>query len=204
MQGIELRIKGKVQGVGFRPFVWLLANQYGLNGDVNNDGQGVLIRFVSPPANALEQFLSDLQNKLPPLAQITDITQRTIDWPEAATVTSFTIRESENNQMDTQIIPDAATCPHCLADLFDPNNRRYHYPFTNCTHCGPRFTIIKAFLTTEKTRRCLFFRFAHNVKKNTKIPLIVVFMLNPMLVRSAALISGYKIANKRLLLMKQH
>ena len=144
MQGIELRIKGKVQGVGFRPFVWLLANQYGLNGDVNNDGQGVLIRFVSPPANALEQFLSDLQNKLPPLAQITDITQRAIDWPDAATVTSFTIRESENNQMDTQIIPDAATCPHCLADLFDPNNRRYHYPFTNCTHCGPRFTIIKA------------------------------------------------------------
>ena len=124
MQGIELRIKGKVQGVGFRPFVWLLANQYGLNGDVNNDGQGVLIRFVSPPADALEQFLSDLQNKLPPLAQITDVTQRTIDWPDAATVTSFTIRESENNQMDTQIIPDAATCPHCLADLFDPNNRR--------------------------------------------------------------------------------
>ena len=128
MQGIELRIKGKVQGVGFRPFVWLLANQYGLNGDVNNDGQGVLIRFVSPPSGSLEQFLSDLQNKLPPLAQITDITQRTIDWPEAATVTSFTIRESENNQMDTQIIPDAATCPHCLADLFDPNNRRYPLP----------------------------------------------------------------------------
>ena len=144
MQGIELRIKGKVQGVGFRPFVWLLANQYKLNGDVNNDGQGVLVRFVSPPADALEQFLSNLQNKLPPLAQITDITQRPIDWPAATAVTGFTIRESENNQMDTQIIPDAATCPHCLADLFDPNNRRYHYPFTNCTHCGPRFTIIKA------------------------------------------------------------
>jgi len=76
MQGIELRIKGKVQGVGFRPFVWILANQYKLNGDVNNDGQGVLVRFVSPPTDALEQFLSDLQNKLPPLAQITDITQR--------------------------------------------------------------------------------------------------------------------------------
>ena len=89
MQGIELRIKGKVQGVGFRPFVWLLANQYGLNGDVNNDGQGVLIRFVSPPANAIEQFLSDLQNKLPPLAQITDITQRAIDWPEATAVTGL-------------------------------------------------------------------------------------------------------------------
>ena len=170
MQGIELRIKGKVQGVGFRPFVWLLANQYGLNGDVNNDGQGVLIRFVSPPANAIEQFLSDLQNKLPPLAQITDITQRAIDWPDAATVTSFTIRESENNQMDTQIIPDAATCPHCLADLFDPNNRRYHYPFTNCTHCGPRFTIIKAIPYDRKNTAMSVFLFCPQCEKEYKDP----------------------------------
>ena len=170
MHGIELRIKGKVQGVGFRPFVWLLANQYGLNGDVNNDGQGVLIRFVSPPANAIEQFLSDLQNKLPPLAQITDITQRAIDWPDAATVTSFTIRESENNQMDTQIIPDAATCPHCLADLFDPNNRRYHYPFTNCTHCGPRFTIIKAIPYDRKNTAMSVFPLCPQCEKEYKDP----------------------------------
>ena len=170
MQGIELRIKGKVQGVGFRPFVWLLANQYKLNGDVNNDGQGVLVRFVSPPTDALEQFLSDLQNKLPPLAQITDITQRTIDWPEAATVTSFTIRESENNQMDTQIIPDAATCPHCLADLFDPNNRRYHYPFTNCTHCGPRFTIIKAIPYDRKNTAMSVFPLCPQCEKEYKDP----------------------------------
>ena len=170
MQGIELRIKGKVQGVGFRPFVWLLANQYKLNGDVNNDGQGVLIRFVSPPANTLEKFLSDLQNKLPPLAQITDITQRSIDWPEAATVTSFTIRESENNQMDTQIIPDAATCPHCLADLFDPNNRRYHYPFTNCTHCGPRFTIIKAIPYDRKNTAMSVFPLCPQCEKEYKDP----------------------------------
>jgi len=86
MQGIELRIKGKVQGVGFRPFVWILANQYKLNGDVNNDGQGVLVRFVSPPTDALEQFLSDLQNKLPPLAQITDITQRALLSEKAKTI----------------------------------------------------------------------------------------------------------------------
>lgn len=170
MQGIELRIKGKVQGVGFRPFVWLLANQYGLNGDVNNDGQGVLIRFVSPPANALEQFLSDLQNKLPPLAQITDITQRQIDWTEATAVTGFTIRESENNQMDTQIIPDAATCPHCLADLFDPNNRRYHYPFTNCTHCGPRFTIIKAIPYDRKNTAMSVFPLCPQCEKEYKDP----------------------------------
>lgn len=170
MQGIELRIKGKVQGVGFRPFVWLLANQYKLKGDVNNDGQGVLVRFISPPADALEQFLSDLQNKLPPLAQITDITQRAIDWPEATAITGFTIRESENNQMDTQIIPDAATCPHCLADLFDPNNRRYHYPFTNCTHCGPRFTIIKAIPYDRKNTAMASFPLCPQCEKEYKDP----------------------------------
>ena len=170
MQGIELRIKGKVQGVGFRPFVWILANQYKLNGDVNNDGQGVLVRFVSPPTDALEQFLSDLQNKLPPLAQITDITQRAIDWPEATAITGFTIRESENNQMDTQIIPDAATCPHCLADLFDPNNRRYHYPFTNCTHCGPRFTIIKAIPYDRKNTAMSVFPLCPQCEKEYKDP----------------------------------
>ena len=170
MQGIELRIKGKVQGVGFRPFVWLLANQYGLNGDVNNDGQGVLVRFVSPPTDALEQFLSDLQNNPPPLAQITNITQRAIDWPEATAITGFTIRESENNQMDTQIIPDAATCPHCLADLFDPNNRRYHYPFTNCTHCGPRFTIIKAIPYDRKNTAMSVFPLCPQCEKEYKDP----------------------------------
>ena len=170
MQGIELRKKGKVQGVGFRPFVWLLANQYKLNGDVNNDGQGVLVRFVSPPTDALEQFLSDLQNNPPPLAQITNITQRAIDWPEATAITGFTIRESENNQMDTQIIPDAATCPHCLADLFDPNNRRYHYPFTNCTHCGPRFTIIKAIPYDRKNTAMSVFPLCPQCEREYKDP----------------------------------
>ena len=144
MQGIELRIKGKVQGVGFRPFVWLLANQYGLHGDVNNDGQGVLIRLLEPTEQQLQPFLHDLQTKLPPLALITDIQQQEKPWKNPPHFEGFEIRESENNAMDTQIVPDAATCPACLKDLFDPTNRRYHYPFTNCTHCGPRFTIIKA------------------------------------------------------------
>ena len=144
MQGIELRIKGKVQGVGFRPFVWLLANQYGLRGDVNNDGQGVLIRLFEPTEQHLQQFLHELQTKLPPLALITDIQQQEKQWENPPHFEDFEIRESENNAMDTQIVPDAATCPACLKDLFDPTNRRYHYPFTNCTHCGPRFTIIKA------------------------------------------------------------
>ena len=144
MQGIELRIKGKVQGVGFRPFVWLLANQYELRGDVNNDGQGVLIRLLEPTEQQLQQFLHDLQTQLPPLALITDIQQHEKQWENPPHFEGFEIRESENNAMDTQIVPDAATCPACLKELFAPINRRYHYPFTNCTHCGPRFTIIKA------------------------------------------------------------
>ena len=110
------------------------------------------------------------KRQLPPLAQITDITQRAIDWPEATAITGFTIRESENNQMDTQIIPDAATCPYCLADLFDPNNRRYHYPFTNCTHCGPRFTIIKAIPYDRKNTAMASFPLCPQCEKEYKDP----------------------------------
>ncbi|OOF46619.1 carbamoyltransferase HypF [Rodentibacter trehalosifermentans] len=143
MNGIEIRIKGKVQGVGFRPFVWLLANEYELKGDVNNDGKGVLIRFIEPNENVLQQFLSALQTKHPPLALITDIQIQKKYWENLPHFSAFIIRETENNNMDTQIVPDAATCPACIDELFNPKSRRYHYPFTNCTHCGPRFTIIK-------------------------------------------------------------
>lgn len=144
MQFVELRVKGKVQGVGFRPFVWLLAKELGLKGDVNNDGQGVLIRLQSPSNKQLTQFLQDLQQRLPPLAQITDIHQQEIFDKNRPHFEAFVIRESEQNAMDTQIVPDAATCPQCLAELFDKQNPRFHYPFINCTHCGPRFTIIRA------------------------------------------------------------
>ena len=89
MKGIELRIKGKVQGVGFRPFVWLIANEYGLKGDVNNDGQGVLIRFIEPEEKTLTAFLQDLQTKLPPLALITDIQQQEKYWEDLPHFSEF-------------------------------------------------------------------------------------------------------------------
>lgn len=170
MNGIELRIKGKVQGVGFRPFVWLLANEYGLKGDVNNDGQGVLIRFVNPEKDALTNFLKDLQEKLPPLALITDIQQCEKYWENLPHFTEFVIRESENNAMDTQIVPDAATCPACVEDLFNPENRRYHYPFTNCTHCGPRFTIIKKIPYDRKNTSMSDFPFCPDCEHEYKNP----------------------------------
>ncbi|TCP96233.1 hydrogenase maturation carbamoyltransferase HypF [Cricetibacter osteomyelitidis] len=170
MHGIELRIKGKVQGVGFRPFVWLLANEYQLKGDVNNDGEGVLIRFFEPNFTALQGFLTDLYAKLPPLAEITALSQREMQWQNLSNSNEFVIRESEGGAMDTQILPDAATCPECLAELFDRNNRRYHYPFTNCTHCGPRFTIIKAIPYDRKNTSMANFPFCPECEREYKNP----------------------------------
>lgn len=136
--GVCLRVYGKVQGVGFRPFVWQLAQQLALNGDVCNDAQGVEIRLVGDA----QAFLSLLHQRCPPLARIDRVEQHPFHWPVLPQ--AFTIRDSAGGAMDTQIVPDAATCPDCLAEMLDPTERRYRYPFINCTHCGPRFTIIHA------------------------------------------------------------
>ncbi|EJD6080010.1 carbamoyltransferase HypF [Providencia alcalifaciens] len=137
--GIQLRIKGKVQGVGFRPYIWQLAHQCHLYGDVCNDGEGVLVRLCA--GTNLSEFIQLLHQHCPPLAHIESVQSSSFQWqilPE-----SFTIRRSGEGRMDTQVIPDAATCDACLQELFTPSDRRFHYPFTNCTHCGPRFTIIR-------------------------------------------------------------
>ncbi|OAT28976.1 HypF family [NiFe] hydrogenase metallocenter assembly protein [Buttiauxella brennerae ATCC 51605] len=136
--GVMLRIRGKVQGVGFRPFVWQLAQLLKLTGDVCNDGAGVLVRLTSPA----DAFITQLHAKCPPLARIDSIEQSSMLWETRPH--DFTIRHSASSSMDTQIVPDAATCPDCLRELNDPHDRRYRYPFINCTHCGPRFTIINA------------------------------------------------------------
>ena len=138
MNGVQIRIRGKVQGVGFRPFVWQLAQQLGLRGDVCNDGDGVLVRLVGDDA----AFLSALTRRCPPLARIDSTETQPFVW--AVAPLNFTIRQSGTGSMRTQIVPDAATCPACLAEMNDPGERRYRYPFINCTHCGPRFTIIRA------------------------------------------------------------
>ncbi|GKX57542.1 carbamoyltransferase HypF [Leminorella grimontii] len=137
--GIQLRIKGKVQGVGFRPYVWQLAHEMRFLGDVCNDAEGVLVRLLADAVPA--GFLEQLYARCPPLARIESVTPMPFDWPVPPT--DFSIRSSGEGPMDTQVIPDAATCPACLKELFDGDNRRFRYPFTNCTHCGPRFTIIR-------------------------------------------------------------
>ena len=136
-----LRIRGLVQGVGFRPTVWRLAKQLGLWGDVRNDGEGVLVRFSGASAQQIERFIEALRNSLPPLARIEAIEPHPIDGFEAM---DFHILASNPTTPLTGIVADAATCPDCRAEIRDPQDRRHRYPFTNCTHCGPRLSIIRA------------------------------------------------------------
>ncbi len=138
---LRIRVNGIVQGVGFRPYVYNLANSLGSNGFITNDSHGVLIELQGTSGN-LKRFIKSLKVQAPPLARITDIQIDNI--PIIDSEDSFKILDSiqgEDNQ--TMISPDIAVCNDCLYELFDPGDRRYLYPFINCTNCGPRFTIIK-------------------------------------------------------------
>ncbi|MEA5624914.1 carbamoyltransferase HypF [Nostoc sp. UHCC 0251] len=137
----EIRVRGTVQGVGFRPTVYRLAKTCGLRGDVYNDGQGVLIR-VSGSEEAINEFVARLQTECPPLAKINQVTR--IIYKGEFKFDDFVISTSVSNAIKTEITPDAATCPQCQKEIFDPFSRFYRYPFTNCTHCGPRLSIIRA------------------------------------------------------------
>ncbi|QKQ74999.1 carbamoyltransferase HypF [Nostoc sp. TCL240-02] len=137
----EIRVRGTVQGVGFRPTVYRLAKACGLRGDVCNDGEGVLIR-VSGSEEALTEFVTRLQTECPPLAKINKLTRT--PYEGEFKFDNFVISTSVSNAINTEITPDAATCPQCQQEIFDPFSRFYRYPFTNCTHCGPRLSIIRA------------------------------------------------------------
>ncbi len=139
----RIHIDGYVQGVGFRPHVWRTASQLGLCGDVRNTTAGVEIRLVCTET-AVSLFREALIQNLPPLARVDSWRIDTLA-PDAvaAMAPGFRILPSFASDRLTTILPDAATCSACLAELFDPHNRRYRYPFINCTHCGPRFSIIE-------------------------------------------------------------
>jgi hydrogenase maturation protein HypF len=138
VERVRVRVRGAVQGVGFRPFVWGLAGELGLSGWVLNDSEGVVVE-VEGSAEAISDFLNTLETNSPPLARIDAVETETI---EAAGSSGFEIRESAaGTKALTCITPDMATCDACLDDMFTPGNRRHLYAFTNCTHCGPRYTI---------------------------------------------------------------
>jgi hydrogenase maturation protein HypF len=140
MQAIEVCVRGVVQGVGFRPFVYRLAHDLGLAGWVRNTSGCVEIE-AEGPRESLEMFLAGLRDEAPPMAHIDEIKMSAI---EAKGLAGFEIRESQSEEGEYQLVsPDIATCSACLEEIFDPQDRRYRYPFTNCTNCGPRFTIIE-------------------------------------------------------------
>lgn len=137
----QFHIQGTVQGVGFRPFVYRLATTLELKGWVNNSPQGVNIELEGDP-QMLDTFVSRLRQDAPALAMIQAVQE--VKLPPLG-YPHFEIRQSATDGHRTALIlPDIATCADCLAEIVDPTNRRYRYPFTNCTHCGPRFSIIKS------------------------------------------------------------
>lgn len=138
--GIELRVRGTVQGVGFRPFVSRLAADIGFAGDVRNTSEGVLIRLFGRPER-VDGFIRRLKEERPGLARID-----TVDQHETSdhAPTDFRILESIESRPETAIAADAAMCADCKRELFDPKDRRFQYPFLNCTQCGPRYSIQEA------------------------------------------------------------
>ncbi len=137
----EIRVKGIVQGVGFRPTVYRLAKVFGLKGDVCNDGEGVLIR-VAGNEEKITEFINKLYVECPPLAKINELLRS--PYLGELHFDDFVISHSVNTVVKTEISPDAATCFQCQKEIFDPFSRYFRYPFTNCTHCGPRLTIVRA------------------------------------------------------------
>ena len=136
----RIQVQGVVQGVGFRPFVYGLATRHRLAGFVSNNSDGVHIE-VEGPRVELERFRAEFESKAPPLAHIDSVVVITVATQGDV---RFTIHESESVAgPTTSISPDVATCADCLRELLDPADRRYRYPFINCTNCGPRYTIIR-------------------------------------------------------------
>jgi hydrogenase maturation protein HypF len=136
----RLLVRGQVQGVGFRPYVYRLARDMGLAGHVSNTASGAMIEVQGAPAS-LDLFCDRLVRQLPPLARISELKREDIPLGEEQ---KFVIRHSDQaGAAEAHVTVDVATCDDCLREMFDPADRRYRYPFINCTNCGPRYTIVK-------------------------------------------------------------
>ena len=138
---LSLVIQGAVQGVGFRPFIFRLASEMDLKGWIINSSQGVFIEVEGTDV-ILNRFISRIREEKPGPSFIQSLESKYLD---PVGFKAFEIKKSEDKGVKTVIVlPDIATCPDCLNEVFDPKNRRYLYPFTNCTNCGPRYSIIES------------------------------------------------------------
>ena len=140
-QGVEILVRGTVQGVGFRPFIYNLASRCEISGTVTNTGNGVVITATGQHER-LNSFITAIKEEAPPLAKITSIETRSVSAPFLEG--SFTILPSTSgSSANTAIPPDISLCDDCLREFLDQTDERFHYPFINCTNCGPRFTIVE-------------------------------------------------------------
>ncbi|UCG54829.1 MAG: acylphosphatase, partial [Dehalococcoidia bacterium] len=140
IQSLRLEVYGVVQGVGFRPFIYHKATENKLTGWVRNTSGYVEI-IVEGKKNALDTFCKQLKTEAPPICTIENLI---ITYQPVIGYETFDIKSSQPQDDKYQLIsPDVATCPDCIDEIMNPDDRRYRYPFTNCTNCGPRFTIIK-------------------------------------------------------------
>ena len=160
-QTLEIRVRGRVQGVGFRPNVYRLATALGLRGEVSNDAEGVLIR-ASGPATAMASFLVRIERESPPLARVENVETRALEHFIDA---PFRILESGSGPTRTEVAPDAVVCAACRDEVLSPFERRYRYPFTTCTHCGPRLSIVSAIPYDRATTTMAPFRLCGDCEK---------------------------------------
>ncbi len=165
---IRLRIGGLVQGVGFRPAVYRYATEAGLGGFVLNDGGGVIIE-VEGSEERIDSFIGQLQTSPPPLARIDTIDRSEL---EPLGEREFRIEETDSlRERSAAVTPDIAVCDACIAEMYDPKNRRYRYPFINCTDCGPRYTIVETVPYDRPNTSMARFKMCEKCKKEYENPL---------------------------------
>lgn len=185
---VKISVYGLVQGVGFRPFVYNLALNKGLNGSVFNDGSGVKIK-LSGSSDKVDEFISDLQNRPPVLSRIDRVEVVSL---EPFFADEFKIIESQKAQKITPILPDFAICDECQSELLDPNNRRYNHPFINCTNCGPRFSIIKSLPYDRINTTMSKFDMCHECKAEYENPLDRRYHAQPVACKNCGAKLSYK------------
>jgi hydrogenase maturation protein HypF len=139
LKRLHITLTGLLQGIGFRPYVYRLANTHQLAGWVANNGDGVVLEVEGKPQQ-INDFLSDLQNQIPACGHVSDLQQQAVALTYQ---TNFQFKPSlTDKQSSTFACPDIAVCADCVAELFDVNNRRYQHPFISCCHCGPRYSVM--------------------------------------------------------------
>jgi hydrogenase maturation protein HypF len=176
-QRLHIIIRGAVQGVGFRPFIYRLATEIGLTGYVLNSPNGVFIE-VDGEKSALDRFVLRIEKEKPPRAIINSMEFSFLD---PAGFTKFEIKESkQDGEISTLILPDIAVCDDCLSEMFDPHDRRHLYPFINCTNCGPRFSIIESIPYDRPNTSMKIFEMCEDCRREYENPLERRFHAQPI------------------------